>query len=101
MTAGHSGHGRERFKALIAALQNESDVAVRCPDCDVHYLEEQWPGVWECPECGRVENPRTAVDPDCPYCGQPALVIHWEAEHVECDACGVVDKEDLRALLDR
>lgn len=90
-----------RFRALATALRGERVEAIRCPECEVQYLEEPWPGVWNCDRCGRVENPRSDGESSCPYCGRPGLALCWEEEIVECSHCGVVDKEDLRAIVCR
>lgn len=115
MTADDGVRGRTTsFEVLAAALRSgddarnrrrdptvrASDCDVRCPDCDVRYLDEVWAGVWECERCGRVENPRSAVETACPYCGRPPLTLRWEEEIVECADCGVVDKTDVRAIVD-
>lgn len=93
---------RGRFKALAAALRDDADVeAIRCPGCDVHYLTEVWSGVWECPRCGRVENPQSEIDATCPYCGRRELTLYWEESMIECGGCGVVDKADLSVIVDR
>lgn len=92
---------QERFGALVAALDDEAAGEIRCPGCDVAYLTEVWAGVWECQRCGRVENPESETDAACPYCGRPELTLFWEEGIIECRSCGVVDKADVRAILDR
>lgn len=89
-----------QFKALASALRGEPVEEVRCPNCGVRPLDETRTGVWDCRRCGRVENPRTDADANCPYCGRRPLSLYWEEAIVECESCGVVDKADLWALHD-